>query len=307
MAPFSFSRTMRLSYSPAPSEEVSSEKLLGPEPGEDGEALSNRDTIIAIERVKRRWKILALSSSGLVAVLLLALTWMFASSKSREVPSLYSPAEVAVEYETVVFHNNFWEDRTPYQGPPTDEVDMAWDALYKDVGVIKVDGRTARQVPNMTLPIPGEEDSYILGIEVFHQLHCLNSIRKGLYPDRYQETKDMSDNEKRLYWIHIGEFLSNGANWASHLRPFVFFPLVLILTIFAVPLEHCVDSIRQTIQCYSDINTIPWVISPRHHRPAPDAHTTHMCRRFDKIQEWAKERAFTQKEYDLRLAAQQQG
>ncbi|ETI25972.1 hypothetical protein G647_02749 [Cladophialophora carrionii CBS 160.54] len=274
MAPFSFSRAMRMSYSPAPSEEVSSEKLLGPESNEDGEALSNRDTIIAIERVKRRWKLLALSSSGLVAVLLLALTWMFASFKSREVPSLYSPAEVAVEYETVVFHNNFWEDRTPYQGPPTDEVDMAWDALYKDVGVIKVDGRTARQVPNMTLPIPGEEDSYILGIEVFHQLHCLNSIRKGLYPDRYQETKDMSDNEKRLYWIHI---------------------------------EHCVDSIRQTIQCYSDINTIPWVISPRHHRPAPDAHTTHMCRRFDKIQEWAKERAFTQKEYDLRLAAQQQG
>lgn len=34
-------------------------------------------------------------------------------------------------WEPVVFHNNFHEDRTPWQGPPTDEVDQNWDKLYK--------------------------------------------------------------------------------------------------------------------------------------------------------------------------------
>lgn len=48
-----------------------------------------------------------------------------------DAPNVYSPANDAVEWEAVVFHNNFHEDRTQYQGPPTDEVDKAWEGLYK--------------------------------------------------------------------------------------------------------------------------------------------------------------------------------
>jgi hypothetical protein len=29
------------------------------------------------------------------------------------------------------------------------------------------------QLPNRTAPIPGDEDHYIVGLDVFHQLHCL--------------------------------------------------------------------------------------------------------------------------------------
>lgn len=50
---------------------------------------------------------------------------------SSDAPNVFSPASVASEWEAVVFHNNFHEDRTPYQGPPTDEVDKAWESLYK--------------------------------------------------------------------------------------------------------------------------------------------------------------------------------
>jgi hypothetical protein len=41
-----------------------------------------------------------------------------------------APAAGAVEDEIVVFHSNFLGDKTEYQGPPTDEVDAAWEALY---------------------------------------------------------------------------------------------------------------------------------------------------------------------------------
>jgi hypothetical protein len=95
----------------------------------------------------------------------------------------------------------------------------------------------------------------------------------------------------REYQIHLGKFISGVLlDWRSDH--------------FSSP-EHRVDSIRQTVQCYSDISTIPWIWNQRHQRPAPDAHTTHMCRNFQKIQSWARDHAFTQEEYDIRLAAQQ--
>ena len=28
-------------------------------------------------------------------------------------------------------------------------------------------------------------DQYVVQLDVFHQLHCLNAIRKTLYPERY--------------------------------------------------------------------------------------------------------------------------
>ncbi|KAL9113667.1 MAG: hypothetical protein Q9227_002112 [Pyrenula ochraceoflavens] len=222
----------------------------------------------AYERRLWQWKLAAFISGGVVTIL--AILAFFFLQSSLATLSRYSPADVAIEYEMVAFHNNFWEDRTPYQGPPTDEVDREWNKLYKNVGIIKIDEKSAKKLPNKTLPIPGEEDSYVVGIEVFHQLHCLDSIRRALYPDRYQETVGLSEKALKAYWIHV---------------------------------EHCIDNIRQVIQCYGDTSTIPWIINPRHHRPAPDAHTTHVCRSFDKLHSWASERAFTQEEYDIRLAS----
>ncbi|KAF3762728.1 hypothetical protein M406DRAFT_264782, partial [Cryphonectria parasitica EP155] len=183
-----------------------------------------------------------------------------------------SPAFEAVEYKPVVFHNNFHEDRTPWQGPPTDEVDKAWDAIYRGVGVIKIPKAQAEQLPNHTLPIPGEEDGYIVGLEVYHQLHCLDFIRRALYPDYYGGDKSMNEQEKKEYWIHI---------------------------------DHCVDNLRQTITCYSDISTIPWKWMDRVQSEFPDAHTTHVCRDFEKLTEWMlhPDRHFPQEEYQIRLEA----
>jgi hypothetical protein len=48
----------------------------------------------------------------------------------NKVPEVFSPAMEAVEYKEVVFHNNFRQDRTKWQGPPDDEVDKAWREIY---------------------------------------------------------------------------------------------------------------------------------------------------------------------------------
>ncbi|KAK3313319.1 hypothetical protein B0H66DRAFT_483595 [Apodospora peruviana] len=187
-------------------------------------------------------------------------------------PEVFSPALEAIEYKEVVFHNNFREDRTPWQGPPDDEVDKAWRDIYVGIGVIKIPKVDAERLPNSTLPIPGEEDGYITGLEVYHQLHRLDLIRKSMYPDRYGGDKGMSPAKKKIYWIHL---------------------------------EHCIDNLRQTIMCYSDISTIPWKFHERVQAEFPDAHTTHVCRDFDKLTDVMldPDRHFPQEEYQLRLEA----
>lgn len=188
------------------------------------------------------------------------------------IPDVFSPAAPAIQYKEVVFHNNFHADRTKWQGPPDDSVDAAWRDLYINVGVIKIPKSDADRLPNATLPIPGEEDGYITGLEVYHQLHCLDLVRKHLYPDRYGGDKYMSPEGKKEYWIHL---------------------------------EHCIDNLRQTIMCYSDISTIPWKWNERVGAEFPDAHTTHVCRDFDRLTEWMLEgeRHFPQEEYQLRVEA----
>jgi hypothetical protein len=54
--------------------------------------------------------------------------------------------------------------------------------------------------------------------------------------------------------------------------------------------EHCVDSIRQSLMCSSDISTIYWSWNEERGRTLANAQTTHVCRDFEKIREWASER-----------------
>lgn len=61
--------------------------------------------------------------------------------------------------------------------------------------------------------------------------------------------------------------------------------------------------------CYSDISTIPWKYHERVGGEFPDAHTTHVCRNFNKLSEWMvqPERSFPQEKYQARLEAYKAG
>jgi len=116
--------------------------------------------------------------------------------QNSESPCFIAPAQDSVEYEIDVFKSNFGDDTTVYQGPPSDAVDTAWEELYNsmfprytatptvfneltqalDIGLSQIDKESARQLPNKTAPIPGDEKRYIVGLDVFHQLHCLVGI-----------------------------------------------------------------------------------------------------------------------------------
>jgi hypothetical protein len=54
------------------------------------------------------------------------------------------------------------------------------------VGVSWIDAEAASKLPNTTTSLPNDPDRYIVELDVFHQLHCLNSVRKAMYRDRYK-------------------------------------------------------------------------------------------------------------------------
>ncbi|KAH8897713.1 hypothetical protein GQ53DRAFT_619219, partial [Thozetella sp. PMI_491] len=173
-----------------------------------------------------------------------------------------APAHPLVKYKTMVFTAEL-DGQTKYMpkvqgGLPDDEVDRNWEALYKST-IIHIPKESAAQYVNYTSPIPGDEGNYITMLDVFHQLHCLNLVRRSVYPERYNKQLWDGYQFQPIEMHHV---------------------------------EHCIDSIRQLITCHSDVSTHYWrwteAVDPPQYANHP--RVLHTCRDFEAIQEWANER-----------------
>ena len=87
-----------------------------------------------------------------------------------------APAEDAIEYEVRTTLDGFTQ-KSDYQGWPDSDKDQRWEQLYKDGVVLHVGPEVAERLPFKTehVPSPGLEGEYVIGLDVFHQLHCLVS------------------------------------------------------------------------------------------------------------------------------------
>ncbi|RBR09849.1 hypothetical protein FVER53590_13633 [Fusarium verticillioides] len=175
-------------------------------------------------------------------------------SKATFNDHVYSPVEELVQYKNLVFTTGFGSERTPYQGPPTPERDALWDDLYLNFGISRIPRDSAAKLINKTIPIPGERGQYVIELNVFHQLHCLNMIRKRLYI----EDGKYDPNHKLTGIEHL---------------------------------EHCYDALRQSLMCSADITPLPWVWSDKAQEAKEVARVTHTCRDFDVLRNWAREHA----------------
>ncbi|PPJ52310.1 hypothetical protein CBER1_09242 [Cercospora berteroae] len=84
-------------------------------------------------------------------------------------------------------------------GPPNPATDKLWDDLGHIAGVALV-GHEADMVRGRTKQLQTGE--YITGLDVFHQLHCLNKVRKALYPAYYHDP-----DGSEISALHTGELL----------------------------------------------------------------------------------------------------
>ncbi|KAI0170556.1 hypothetical protein BJ166DRAFT_588682 [Pestalotiopsis sp. NC0098] len=98
------------------------------------------------------------------------------------------------------------------------------------------------------------DDAYGVVFDVYHQLHCLNSLRKIAYGSYYNESQGRADKLK-LREIHI---------------------------------NHCADILFQALTCSGNVNlmTLHWVETQV--RPWPDMSINRKCVNFDALTEFRK-------------------
>ncbi|KAH8587734.1 hypothetical protein B0O99DRAFT_677883 [Bisporella sp. PMI_857] len=103
-----------------------------------------------------------------------------------------------------------WEDRTfytnkyvnhtdPYSGENPD-VDSVWADPIENI-IIVITEEEKKNLPGGrdTARAYGEQNGYAVSIEMFHQLHCLNYLRKSYFSDSHTETFSLAKHADHCF------------------------------------------------------------------------------------------------------------
>ncbi|OQV05018.1 hypothetical protein CLAIMM_09822 isoform 2 [Cladophialophora immunda] len=194
-------------------------------------------------------------------LLFLGTIYTFGPNERRcaEALSTWSPAISAVEYELDTFKAAF-NASTIYRSAPSPEVDAAWDAITNQPGITLSRDELVNELgkdPVYAVHLQqGGEELYTGFLEVFHQLHCVDMLRRYTHWDYYAST--------------YPSFLDSADTLRSHL-------------------DHCIDVLRINLMCTSDVSVMThhWIAEKTW--PDPDFETRHKCRKFDAIVDWVNE------------------
>ncbi|MCJ1312519.1 hypothetical protein MMC25_006193 [Agyrium rufum] len=172
--------------------------------------------------------------------------------------SAWSPAASAVEYEKVKFNITTTENRFVGAGP---EVDKAWREISYDVGDLMIlpHQLSKLDMPDDSLKVKDPKtgvEGYRVGMEAFHQLHCINLLRRVTYKE---------------YYVPLGgEFAQGPEALRAHT-------------------DHCIEVLRLNIQCNADIGLFTLYMIPGDPLAWPQLNSWHQCRNFDQVRDWAME------------------
>ncbi|KAK2754681.1 hypothetical protein FQN54_006814 [Arachnomyces sp. PD_36] len=168
---------------------------------------------------------------------------------------VYSPAYEAVELQPVLFDGAL-DAINIYKGEPNPELDSAWKDLY-EVDPFLVTPEELRKINKTSIEAPARPGYYLAKLAVHHQLHCLDHIRRSIRPDYYKV------DESKFQVSNIDH------------------------------VDHCIDMLRQAIQCHADTTLITFDWGGPGTPTEPNFCSTHACNNFEKINQWAKSRQFS--------------
>ncbi|KAE9379887.1 hypothetical protein N431DRAFT_294295, partial [Stipitochalara longipes BDJ] len=164
-----------------------------------------------------------------------------------------------------VLNGAFHDNKTIYMQDPSPEVDEAWELFSGDIFLttyptVQDAGRSLSKSIHFPPSPNGEAGKYLATWDVFHQIHCLNWLRKAT-------------NWEYYYGDH-----KPGPVYATHQK-------------------HCIHMLLQSLMCHADVDmiTFEWmeghddrVDDPVAAIPAANFHVHKMCRNFSALVEWAK-------------------
>ncbi|EXJ72558.1 uncharacterized protein A1O5_03704 [Cladophialophora psammophila CBS 110553] len=177
----------------------------------------------------------------------------------------WSPVEqdVNIHYSSTRFNASFYKESI-YRQAASPEVDAAWEELGTELkGVVLTVDEAKKSGLELDRVMVGEDyggPGYVAFVEVTHQIHCLNLLRRGLWFNyEYYQSHSIGEfaDGDRIVKLHIG---------------------------------HCLDTLRQALMCSSDTGLLPFVWVGNPPKQFPDFFREHKCRNFEPILEFAKRR-----------------
>ncbi|KAK7966804.1 uncharacterized protein PG986_001081 [Apiospora aurea] len=122
------------------------------------------------------------------------------------------------------------------------------------------------------------DDAYVTILDVYHQLHCLNTLRQLAYPEYYSNITHQNS-------MTTGSKKGEGKRKKKKSE------------ILAIHVNHCVDMLMQAIQCSGNVNliTMHWVEEQPY--PFPDMSVNRQCIDFDKLITWRKDNTLDMEKY----------
>ncbi|OAP65240.1 hypothetical protein AYL99_01212 [Fonsecaea erecta] len=177
----------------------------------------------------------------------------------------WSPVEqdVDIHYNSRRFNASFYTESI-YRQPASPEVDAAWEELGTELkGIVLSVDEAKKSGLELDRVMVGEDyggPGYVAFVEVTHQIHCLNLLRRGLWFNyEYYQSHNIGEfaDGDRIVKLHIG---------------------------------HCLDTLRQALMCSSDTGLLPFVWVGNPPKQFPDFFREHKCRNFEPILDFAKRR-----------------
>ncbi|KAI5306216.1 hypothetical protein KEM56_001806 [Ascosphaera pollenicola] len=203
--------------------------------------------------------VLALSFVGTICTSSFLALKARARVEARRARLVYTPAReaerwVAMRFEADLLTTNEYRVREDEEETRWREVDRNWRALH-DVEPFAVSGEELATMNESSIEIPSRPGEHLVKLAVFHQLHCLDMIRKYIHRTHY--------------------------NFDSHNGTV---PVI-------EHIDHCIDVLRQVLTCHADTALITFYFDPTNPKPAePNFNVMHECKDFNALRTWEKER-----------------
>ena len=151
-----------------------------------------------------------------------------------------------------------------YRQDPSPEVDAAWNRLA-NINTVPMSSEDVIKLgvdPLTTARYPAEfgfgDDAHIGRLDVFHQIHCLDNIRKEIYFDHYYGGRFIDDIPTPSHRAHV---------------------------------THCLEIVLQALTCSASVEPILHYWVDIQQMPFPNFSDKHKCRDFDTILRWQEEKS----------------
>lgn len=152
-----------------------------------------------------------------------------------------------------------------FRAEPSNETDAAWDDVSAEAyEVVLVNATVLERAgfnPAHYFKAPSSwghgEGQYPVQIDVFHQIHCLNAVRKQMYYQHYY-AHEFPEGPDEVHWMHQ---------------------------------RHCLHMVLQSLMCNANVDIVPHRWVERDNKPFAQFSIQRQCRNFDNLRTWNTENA----------------